>query len=170
MNRQECFKILELENGATEDEIKKAYRKQALKYHPDKNQESDAEEKFKKISQAYQILTNPNSHIENSSSFPPGFSGFMNPNDLFNQFFNMNIDSSTGGININIGNNIRQIPGGMPIRMPGMSVFHINSNMMPSANMVSRQSQVTIHGNKRIEKIIETANGVTTERIVVTNI
>ena len=78
----------------------------------------------------------------------------------------MNIDNTSGGIHINIGNNGRQMPG----IIPGMSIFHLNTNSLPLGNMVSRQSHVSIQGNKRIEKIIETANGVTTEKIIVRNI
>ena len=50
--------ILELELCASEEDIKRAYKKLALKYHPDRNQDKDAEEKFKKDVEAYQILIN----------------------------------------------------------------------------------------------------------------
>lgn len=56
-SKKECYKILGIKEGASEQEIKKAYRKLALLYHPDHNKLQDAEEKFKEISNAYAILT-----------------------------------------------------------------------------------------------------------------
>jgi translocation protein SEC63 len=53
------FKILEIEHGASAREIKKAYRKQSLIYHPDKNKSPDAERKFMAIAKAYAALTDP---------------------------------------------------------------------------------------------------------------
>lgn len=50
------FEVLQVKPGASEDEIKKSYRKLAKKFHPDKNKEPDAEEKFKEISAAYDYL------------------------------------------------------------------------------------------------------------------
>merc|ERR1712226_1065247 len=54
---KDYYKILGVARGATEDEIKKAYRKLALKYHPDKNQTVGAEDKFKEIGEAYDVLS-----------------------------------------------------------------------------------------------------------------
>jgi molecular chaperone DnaJ len=56
MAKRDYYEILGVERSANKDEIKKAYRKLALKYHPDKNKEKDAEEKFKEISEAYAVL------------------------------------------------------------------------------------------------------------------
>lgn len=60
MDYKDYYKVLGVERNATEDEIKKAYRKLAVKYHPDKNPgDSQAEDKFKDINEAYQVLSDP---------------------------------------------------------------------------------------------------------------
>jgi curved DNA-binding protein len=54
----EYYSILEIEKTATIEEIKKSYRKLAMKYHPDRNKgDKEAEEKFKKINEAYSVLS-----------------------------------------------------------------------------------------------------------------
>lgn len=57
VTQRDYYEILGLKKDATAAEIKSAYRKMALKYHPDRNKEKDAEEKFKEINEAYQILS-----------------------------------------------------------------------------------------------------------------
>lgn len=56
---KDYYQILGLEKGASQDEIKKAYRKLALKWHPDKNKSTEAEKRFKEINQAYEVLSDP---------------------------------------------------------------------------------------------------------------
>jgi curved DNA-binding protein len=59
MKYKDYYAILGLQRGASEDEIKRAYRKLARKYHPDISKETDAEEKFKEVAEAYQTLKDP---------------------------------------------------------------------------------------------------------------
>jgi molecular chaperone DnaJ len=57
MVASDCYAVLGVKSTATEDEIKKAYRKKALQYHPDKNPSTTAEETFKEINKAYETLS-----------------------------------------------------------------------------------------------------------------
>jgi len=101
MHLNEAYQALDLQPGASDEDIKKSFRKMASKYHPDKNKDPDSEEKFKKINQAYQILTNKSTPEQSNDQggFWPGGFGFggvgINFGDL-NEIFS--------GININFGN------------------------------------------------------------------
>ena len=60
MEKRDYYEVLEVEKTASVEEIKKAYRKKAIQYHPDKNPgDKVAEEKFKEAAEAYDVLSNP---------------------------------------------------------------------------------------------------------------
>ena len=59
MAKKSLYETLEVSENASADEIKKAYRKLARKYHPDVNKDPKAEEKFKEINAAYEVLSDP---------------------------------------------------------------------------------------------------------------
>ena len=60
MAKRDYYEVLDVAKNATDEEIKKAYRKKAIQYHPDKNPgDKEAEEKFKEAAEAYEVLSNP---------------------------------------------------------------------------------------------------------------
>ncbi len=93
MAKRDYYDILGVTKSSTADEIKKAYRKLAIKYHPDKNPgDHEAEEMFKEAAEAYEVLSNPEKkqrydqfgHAGTSGS--GGYGGHMNMEDIFSQF------------------------------------------------------------------------------------
>lgn len=95
MAKQDYYEILGISKSATQAEIKKAYRKMAIKYHPDKNpDDKSAEEKFKLAAEAYEVLSDENKKARydqyGHAAFEGGHGGFggggMNMDDIFSQF------------------------------------------------------------------------------------
>ena len=78
------YKLLGVGKNATQDEIKKAYRKLALKYHPDKNRDNkEAEEQFKKISEAYAVLSDKEKRQQYDTFGSAGFQQRYSQEDIF---------------------------------------------------------------------------------------
>ncbi len=86
------YELLGISRSASQDEIKKAYRQLALKYHPDRNPgDKEAEDRFKDISNAFQVLSDPEKRrlYDRYGADGPsmaGFSGFSNVQDIFSSF------------------------------------------------------------------------------------
>ena len=58
-NKRDYYDVLEVGRNASEEEIRKAFRKKALEFHPDRNKADDASDKFKEVNEAYQVLSDP---------------------------------------------------------------------------------------------------------------
>jgi molecular chaperone DnaJ len=95
MAKRDYYDILDVPKSASAEEIKKAYRKKAIQYHPDKNPGDEAaEEKFKEAAEAYEVLSDENKrarydqfgHAGMSGSAGGGFGGGMSMDDIFSQF------------------------------------------------------------------------------------
>ena len=128
--KRDYYEVLGVSKNANADEIKKAYRKAAIKYHPDKNPgDKEAEEKFKEAAEAYDVLSNPDKRarydqfghagMSGAAGGAGGFGGFsgggFSMEDIFSQFgdiFGGHFgggfrSSSSGGRRVNRGTDIR---------------------------------------------------------------
>ena len=121
MAKRDYYDVLGVSKSADDKEIKKAYRKIAIKFHPDKNPgDKQAEEKFKEAAEAYEVLSN-NEKRQRYDQFghagmkggPGGFGGGMNMEDIFSQFGDIfgggfgGFGGSRGGRRVMRGTNLR---------------------------------------------------------------
>ncbi|MGC8662576.1 MAG: molecular chaperone DnaJ [Candidatus Micrarchaeia archaeon] len=94
------YNILGVSRNASTDEIKKAYRELALKYHPDRNKSKEAEEKFKEINEAYAVLSDPEKRKQYDMYGPAGFNQRYSEDDIFRGF---NFEDIFKDLGINFG-------------------------------------------------------------------
>ncbi|WP_288844885.1 molecular chaperone DnaJ [uncultured Alistipes sp.] len=119
--KRDYYEVLGVAKNANADEIKKAYRKAAIQYHPDKNPgDKQAEEKFKEAAEAYDVLSNPDKRARydqfghagmsgaagGAGGFGGGFGGFS-MEDIFSQFGDIFGGHFGGGRRVNRGSDIR---------------------------------------------------------------
>ncbi|MCD8178007.1 MAG: molecular chaperone DnaJ [Tannerellaceae bacterium] len=129
MAKRDYYEVLGVAKNASADEIKKAYRKKAIEFHPDKNPgDATAEEKFKEAAEAYDVLSDPQKrqrydqfgHAGVGGASQGGFGGGMSMDDIFSQFgdifgghfggfggFSGFGGSSRGGRRVNRGSDLR---------------------------------------------------------------
>lgn len=163
---KDFYKVLGIQRGASDDEIKKAYRKLALKYHPDKNKTAAAEEKFKEIAEAYEILSDKKKRDiydqygeeglkgnAPGSTGDSGSSGFAyqfhgDPRATFAQFFG---SSDPFGIffgNVNINDNRNNFDGGNMFEPMDDDIFmQMSGGGRPGNNGAFRSQSFNINLN-----------------------
>ena len=155
--KENFYEVLGISENATEEEIKKAYRKLSLQYHPDRNSnDPECVKKFQKIGEAYETLSDKQKRHEYDmtrnnpflNTFGSNDNGamFHNANDLFNAFFGNNgmgggmpFMGGLGGfgnVNIGPGINIRAFHNGIPVNI-GMNGSQFMENMQkPTQNQL----------------------------------
>ena len=96
--KQDYYDVLGVPRGASADEIKKAFRRLAMQYHPDRNRSPEAEARFKEINEANEVLSDPDRRAMydrfghaatqgGAEGFARGFEGFGGLGDIFDAFF-----------------------------------------------------------------------------------
>jgi len=121
MAKRDYYEVLGVGKGVSDEEIKKSYRKLAVKFHPDKNpQDQAAEERFKEIGEAYEVLSDPQKRAAydqyghaafdaRSRAGARGFGGFHDPFEVFREVFG---GGGGGSIFDELFGGIRREPGG----------------------------------------------------------
>jgi molecular chaperone DnaJ len=149
MAKRDYYEILGVSKTADEAEIKKAYRKMAIKYHPDKNPDDpSAEEKFKEAAEAYEVLSNAEKRqrydrfghqgvggAPGGGGFSGGFGGGMSMDDIFEQFGDI-FGGGGGGFRGGFGGGGRRVNKGSNLRV------RIKLNLQEVANGVAKKLKV----------------------------
>jgi molecular chaperone DnaJ len=161
-NKRDFYEVLGVSKNASEGDIKKAYRKMALKYHPDKNpDDKGAEEKFKEAAEAYEVLSDSEKrsrydrfgHAGMGGAAGGGFGGGMDMEDIFSQFGNIFGGGSFGGSRGSSGGTPRARGTNLRVKMK-MSLEEI-------AEGVTKKIKVTklVHADGVTYKTCSTCNG-----------
>ncbi|HEY5689344.1 MAG TPA: molecular chaperone DnaJ [Yeosuana sp.] len=176
MAKRDYYEILGISKGAGADEIKKAYRKMAIKHHPDKNPDNkEAEAKFKEAAEAYEVLSNPDKKARYDQFGHQAFEGGggfngggMNMDDIFSQFGDIFGGAFGGG-------GFSGFSGGGQRRVKGSNLrIRVKLTLEEIANGVEKKIKVrrkvqakgttyktctTCHGSGQITRITNTILG-----------
>lgn len=174
MQKRDYYEVLGIAKNATEAEIKKAYRKMALKYHPDKNpNDKEAEEKFKEAAEAYEVLSNPDKKARydqygHAGLNNGGFGGGMNMDDIFSQFGDIfggafggggSFGGSRGGQRAARGTNLR-VKMKLTLEEIAEGVRKkIKVNKLVNAEGITYKNCTTCNGSGRITRVAQTFLG-----------
>lgn len=171
--KRDYYEVLGLSKGASDTEIKKAYRKLALKFHPDKNpDDKSAEDKFKEAAEAYEVLSNADKKSRydqfghSGMGGQGGFGGGMNMDDIFSQFGDV-FGGAFGGGGHRGGGGTRTVRGtNLRVKMKltleeiaeGVKK-KIKVNKLVNAEGVTYKNCQTCNGTGRITRVAQTFLG-----------